>query len=180
MASAELWQVYDQHARAVEGHGEPAGAFDSDRSLYMANAHVWLYRNGSSEREVLLQTRAKHLPRKPGYLHASASGHVNLGEQPIDAAIRETQEELGIDVAPESASLLFMQQGGPRGESFNYIYACDGGSYAAFSANPNEVESIRWVTLYELRMMAREHEKYKLINLGQQYFDRMLSGIEAL
>ena len=84
MGSAELWQVYDQQGDAIEGYGETSDAFDSDHTLYMANAHVWLYRRGPSSRQLLLQIRAMHLPRKPGYLHSSASGHVNLGEDYFD------------------------------------------------------------------------------------------------
>lgn len=180
MSSAELWQVYDRHGKPVAGHGEAPNGFEMDFSLYMANAHVWLFRQGHADRQVLLQTRAKHLPRKPGYLHASASGHVNVDEQPLDAAIRETSEELGVEVHPDVTRFLFMQIGGSRGESYNYVYAYDATAHTDFGINHEEVESVSWVALSDLKKMATEPEKHRLIDLGDEYFDRLLQGISAL
>lgn len=179
MGLSELWQVYDSEGNAVSGRGEPASGFDLDHGLFMANAHVWLYRSGPSGRQVLLQKRAMHLTRRPGWLHASASGHVNVGEQPLDAAIRETQEELGLDLGPADLRFVFMMQGGPRAESFNHVFVSETGPHTEFNVNKNEVDSIRWYDLSEFDNMTHEPESHALIDLGHDYFERMLSGIRS-
>ena len=56
-------------------------------------AHLWIV---SSDGRVLLQRRAEIKESWPGMWDISVAGHVNAGESPVDAAIREAFEELGI------------------------------------------------------------------------------------
>ncbi|MCY1042105.1 NUDIX domain-containing protein [Corallococcus sp. bb12-1] len=54
--------------------------------------HVMLERDGT----VFLQRRSQHVTYLPGHLCTSAGGHVDAGEAPLDAALRELEEELGV------------------------------------------------------------------------------------
>jgi isopentenyl-diphosphate delta-isomerase type 1 len=49
---------------------------------------------------VYIQKRANNLPFYPGYWSASCTGHVSAGESYLEAARRETKEELGIKPEP--------------------------------------------------------------------------------
>eukprot|EP00761_Pharyngomonas_kirbyi_P003242 gb/GECH01003246.1/.p1 GENE.gb/GECH01003246.1/~~gb/GECH01003246.1/.p1 ORF type:complete len:210 (+),score=63.07 gb/GECH01003246.1/:1-630(+) len=60
--------------------------------------HVWII---NSLGELLLQQRSPGKESYPLLWDASAAGHISFGETPIEAAIKETKEELGIDIKAE-------------------------------------------------------------------------------
>ena len=66
-------------------------------------AHVWII---APDGRVLLQRRSTQKENWPGYWDVSAAGHVSAGETPVDAAIRETFEELGLRIAPDELQQL--------------------------------------------------------------------------
>lgn len=76
--------------RIVRGQGLRLGDFH-------LVVHVWI-RN--DEHEFLIQRRADHLNWMPG-IWATTGGSVIAGEDSLTGAIRETKEELGIDVNPD-------------------------------------------------------------------------------
>ena len=53
----------------------------------------------NSKNELFLQQRKSTKKTYPLYWSGSAAGHVQSGESYLDAAVRETQEELGVRVA---------------------------------------------------------------------------------
>jgi isopentenyl-diphosphate Delta-isomerase len=59
-------------------------------------AHVWIV---TPDRRVILQLRSKRKANYPGLWDVSSAGHVSAGEAVLDAAIRETAEEIGIDIS---------------------------------------------------------------------------------
>jgi isopentenyldiphosphate isomerase len=66
-----------------------------DPSLIHRSIQVMVF---DSHRRVLLQRRSQTKDLYPGYYCASASGHVALGEDYAETAMRETEEELGCRV----------------------------------------------------------------------------------
>ena len=58
--------------------------------------HIWI-RNEAGE--YLVQQRSPHIAHYPG-VWASTAGQVQAGEDSLAAAIRETMEELGIQLSP--------------------------------------------------------------------------------
>jgi isopentenyldiphosphate isomerase len=60
-------------------------------------AHVWIV----SGTRVLLQRRAYVKENYPGIWDVSAAGHLSAGETSVDAAVRETFEELGLRIDRE-------------------------------------------------------------------------------
>ncbi len=61
--------------------------------LWHRSAHIWIYNNKS---EVLLQLRSGSKSIFPDRWDVSSAGHIGAGEVPIESAIRELEEELGI------------------------------------------------------------------------------------
>jgi isopentenyldiphosphate isomerase len=58
---------------------------------------VWVL---TQDNKFIIQKRGPEVHTKPNILEASAGGHVNSGNTPIEAVIEECHEEIGIDVAP--------------------------------------------------------------------------------
>lgn len=59
--------------------------------------HIWYY---TKEGLVLLQQRGLQKKTYPGHWDVSVAGHVGAGEAILDAAIRESKEEIGVQSSP--------------------------------------------------------------------------------
>ena len=60
-------------------------------------SHVWIVRTDArGECEVLLQKRSKDKDAYPGCYDISSAGHIPAGDEPLESALRELAEELGI------------------------------------------------------------------------------------
>ncbi|MBO4457044.1 MAG: NUDIX domain-containing protein [Butyrivibrio sp.] len=85
----------------VDENGNPTGEIVS-RSEAHANgirhrtAHIWVVRDNDGKPEVLLQKRAMNKDSFPGRYDTSSAGHIQAGDEPLESAIRELSEELGI------------------------------------------------------------------------------------
>lgn len=79
--------------------GEVIGAIDKDlahkEGRLHRSIHLWII---NDEGEVLLQYRCGDKKLYPNMWDVSVGGHVSTKESSIDALIRETKEELGIDL----------------------------------------------------------------------------------
>ena len=86
--------------------GEPTGAVVARdvahrEGIRHRTAHVWVVRRVGGRWQVLLQKRAAHKDSFPGKYDTASAGHVRAGGAPLESAIRELEEELGIRAAPE-------------------------------------------------------------------------------
>lgn len=88
-----------------------------EKGLWHRASHIWFV---NSSNEILLQKRAEHIESHPGEYDISAAGHLSAGDSPIQGALREVEEELGIKLS-ESA---LVKIGEIKSESTQY-----GGSY---------------------------------------------------
>lgn len=66
--------------------------------LWHRSVHVWII---NSNNEILIQKRSSLAENHPNEWDISAAGHVSSGEDFITAAMRETEEELGIKLRPD-------------------------------------------------------------------------------
>lgn len=94
--------------------------------LWHRCAHVWIY---NSKGEIFMQLRAKNKAFFPGLWDIPVAGHLRAGEKPIDGAVREIKEEIGLDVNPQDLSLYMVKQAKMEIESmknyeFYYVYIC--------------------------------------------------------
>jgi isopentenyldiphosphate isomerase len=63
--------------------------------VFHPSIHVWLY---TKKGEILIQQRAKNKDTHPGLWDVSVAGHIGAAEDVIKSAIREVQEEIGLDI----------------------------------------------------------------------------------
>ena len=137
----EIWQELDYNGERLGGI-EPA-KLDEDKVRRFSSVAIMLYRYKDGEVEFLFQHRSKFLKGNPDKWDVSAGGHVNLDEEKIDAAVRETKEEIGIDVDAKNLELagIFI-----RWKIFVCLYFYDWtGKDDTFSFNDEEVEEVKWV-----------------------------------
>ena len=124
-------------------------------------SHVWLvrYRPSKGSVDVLLQKRSADKDSFPGYYDISSAGHIPSGQDFLESAVRELEEELGVKAEPEELHFLFTHIGYHEQEFYGslfknheysrvYLYECnlreDG-----FQLQKSEVESVRWIDYRE-------------------------------
>jgi len=73
-------------------------------SLLHRTVHAWFL---NSKRQLLLQMRSNDKKAYAGHWDISAAGHVSSGETSLEAAQKETREELGLDLAASEFVFLF-------------------------------------------------------------------------
>lgn len=78
-------------------------AVHKDGDLH-GSVHIWVIRDN----QVLLQKRSMCKDSYPGFYDASCTGHIDFGENPETAAMRELSEELNIKT--DMSSLNFITQ----------------------------------------------------------------------
>jgi isopentenyl-diphosphate Delta-isomerase len=68
-------------------------------------AHLWIL---NREGQILIQRRSPTKENWPNLWDVSVAGHISAGEGPVEAALREAQEELGVTLVPGECSALHL------------------------------------------------------------------------
>ncbi|MBI3305723.1 NUDIX domain-containing protein [Candidatus Nomurabacteria bacterium] len=79
--------------------------------LLHRQTHIWMF---DKDKNIFFQKRGLHT-KSAGLLDATVGGHINAGEEYIDAAIRETKEETGISL--KHSDLVLIKKLGPLNDS---------------------------------------------------------------
>lgn len=154
---SEVWQRYDEQGRPIPGAGVTKDDAYSKAPLHAAS-RVWIWRRGAKGIEILLQKRAKDKRAWPGRYDVSASGHIDLGEDPIAAAIRETKEEIGLVIKETDLHCFGVHrnyQVAPdktwTENEFCWLYALELKTDSHFILKSDEVESLVWKLIDDIR-----------------------------
>lgn len=94
----ELFDVVDEEGNPTGETVERAKAHSY--GIRHRTAHIWVSREVSGKRQVLLQKRALTKDSFPGRYDTSSAGHIQAGDEPLESALRELEEELGIKAKP--------------------------------------------------------------------------------
>jgi isopentenyldiphosphate isomerase len=101
--------------------------------------------------QILVQQRSANLQDNPSKWDWSATGHVDAGEDYLEAALRETAEEVGITHISLQQIGKYYDENRKRGlmlRRFNAVYR--GETTQTARHDPSEVAAIRWITPTEL------------------------------
>lgn len=117
-------------------------------------AHIWIY---NSQGEVLLQRRAEGKQLYPGAWDVSVGGHVDAGEEPATAAMRELAEELGLRAVPDELEFFKVVKNSPpfpgfKNNEFYYVYFLKfDGSVDDLKLQVEEVQAVAFIAINEIK-----------------------------
>lgn len=91
-----------EYLEVVDGKNVPTGEIVTrdeahEKGLYHRHVSCWII---NKKGLVLLQRRAYTKVKNPG-LWAKTGGHIDVGETPAHAAVREVKEEIGLEVCQD-------------------------------------------------------------------------------
>ena len=171
----ELWDVYDIHrrkqsyklarctqAQLAPGCGyraalAPSGKLQLEPDEYHLSVHVWFV---NSRGELLIQKRAETKVHMPG-VWAACGGAVMAGEDSVSAAVRESYEEMSIELDPERLVRLLTYTAPERNSHMDvylYRYECDPDG---LTLQEEEVSRAAWFTLDELTGKTFTDEQFR-------------------
>lgn len=144
-------------------HGTTGGSTWDDGSAghsfrVVPAAYVFLRREG----QVLLQLR-QGTGFRDGHWSAAAAGHVEADESVREAAVRETREELGVEVAPaDLVPVTTMHRGEPGGPALeqrvDFFFTATRWAGAPAIREPEKVGDLRWFPFVALPNLVVPHE----------------------
>lgn len=175
----ELFDLLDEDGRP-NGIVQERGVVHWEGSLH-GTVHIWITRETERGTEVLLQKRSANKDSNPGCLDISSAGHMQAGAGVMESALRELQEELGIEAAPEDLEFIGTHKAGYEKEFYGRMFRDRELMHVFLYNRPveieklhlqeEEVESVHWVPLEELKNMVYERSVRSCIY--QSEFDIM-------
>lgn len=158
----ELIDIYDENNNHLNIQKMKSEAHK--KGLWHRSSHIWIY---NSNKEILLQLRAKEKPLYPNMWDISAAGHVSAGEDPITSGIREIEEEIGLSVKEQDLNFWKIKKNQTIfkdiiNKEFYYIYFLKfDGDIKQLKMQKEEVQNIKFVPIDKVRQDLRAHpEKY--------------------
>lgn len=95
----EIFDVVDEYGNPTGETVERGEAHA--KGIRHRTAHIWIARKVEGNWQVLLQKRALTKDSFPGRYDTSSAGHIQAGDEPLESALRELKEELGIEATPK-------------------------------------------------------------------------------
>ena len=147
--------------------------------------HIWLVRYRAADRtaEVLLQKRSATKDSYPGFYDISSAGHVPAGGDFPESALRELQEELGIEADPSELHYVFDHLGYSQAEFYGQMFKNYEFSRCYLMECPlepeemklqeDEVESVMWME-YRKALDGIKHGTIKSCIFQDEFMDLTL------
>ena len=151
----ELWEVLDDNGNAT---GEIVEKYDQkvfDRGFYHLGADVWII---NSDNKILIQKRAKRKKLEPN-VWAMTGGSVIVGEDSKNTIVRESKEELDIDINANDLKLITKFKTGNVWID-TYILKCDY-DISKIKFQEDEVSDVKWATWTEINELVKNGQFIK-------------------
>ena len=167
----EIFDICDEKGQPIGGHVERSVAHA--KGICHRTAHVWVLRRRKNRVEVLLQKRAMDKDSFPGLYDTSAAGHIQAGDEPLDSALRELEEELGIHAKPEDLTFVntfrIQYESEFHGKPFKdnevaFVYAYEKPvRNGALKLQKEEVDAVEWFDMekvYQACLQGKRENKF--------------------
>lgn len=131
--------------------------------------HLWII--NPKTRKILIQKRTEEKENHPNEWDLSCGGHVKSGESSKDAIIRETKEELGIDISKDKFIKAFeIKHDGNRKYFFDVYVLERDVDMTEIVLQKEEVSEVQYFSINELENMYSLNLNF----VKQDYFFRII------
>ncbi len=165
----EDYDILDENGNKT-GQIKPYSLVHRDGDWHKA-VHVWVV---NDKNEILLQKRSPYVDNYPNMWDISSAGHITVGEDSVTGAIRELNEELGIDIQPEQLALIGTRKkpANPmslyKNAEFNDVYLLRLSiDLNDIQIQEEEVTHVKFVSINEFQHMIQTKDKTLLMHLDE-------------
>ena len=142
--SSELLDYFDDQGNYL---GVAPRSKVHSEGLWHKTSQVWVLNEAG---ELLLQLRSSSKACFPNRWDISSAGHIPAGSLPLESAVRELEEELGVQKEPKDLEFLFEHIQPYIGEShvdreIAHVYLTRVARSFSFSLQTSEVAAVRWI-----------------------------------
>ena len=162
MVMVEYLRVHDNHNISthvylpIEAAHDPIAIKKNNQKEFHRHVFIYIMRDN----ELLMQKRSPLKKRYPKLWTASVSGHVSMSETPLNTAIRETYEELGIKVNPTDLGYVTTTKQIEGECAFNYIYMLDyyKRNPPFFEVSSKEIIGLSWMHILKISKRVKNNQ----------------------
>jgi isopentenyldiphosphate isomerase len=181
MSADDTVDVLDDQSRLTGRHISKREAHE--QGIWHGGTHIWIY---NTKGELLLQLRDPHKDIYPGTWDISAAGHINAGELPEQTALRETEEELGLQLTQKDLRFVGITRTDKLIPPANWMHRAFDWTYIVqqdvaitqLRMQAGETVEARWISLDEFETDVRDPERAKKYSPRPLYlYDLALSEI---
>ena len=180
----------DEYIDIVDEHGLPTGkcALKSEahkNGWYHNTIHLWLF---NSQGDILLQQRSKRKTIYPLLWDVSVAGHIDTGETFIEAVLRETQEEIGLQLQSECLKKIGVRlhessygDGAIQDNEFHQVYIAElKVRIETLIPQEEEVEALKLVSFQEFEELLKYSETNShFVATNKSYYLFVINAIKA-
>ena len=144
--------IMQEYLTAYDVDGNKVGKISIEEAksdnpgVYHKGVWIWFV---NSKGEVLVQQRSKNMPSPLKW--SFIGGHVDYGEDSLTTCVRETKEEIGINVPKENFEFQFKIIRENKWQIAETFIANLDTSIAEMKLCPNEIEQVKWLSLDDLK-----------------------------
>ena len=162
----EIVDKFDNKRQALNKTAERHEKVDGE---YRQSVHTWIQ---NSKGKFLIQKRSPNKKNFPN-MWSQTGGCVDEGEIPLEAALRECKEELGIDIDANNIELIMSFK---RHYDFVDVWLVKQDiDISTLVLQEDEVADAKWATIDEIRDLMEKGELAKSIEI---YFDTFINLID--
>lgn len=153
---------------------------------WFRGVHIAIYtRNG----QVLVERRSHHILFYPDHLDISLGGIVEAGEEPLQTAVRELHEELGLKIKPQALQLTSVSRYNHRWPRYHkltrnviYHYLLElPSANVAIQLQRSEVSEATFMSLHDAKRLVKRHWLPHFGRLEGKYamYEHLLQMVES-
>lgn len=167
----EIWDLYDEHRNII---GEHIRGTELPKNGFHLVVHVWLKNTAGQYLMTQRSPNKRTFPLK----WECTGGSVLKGEDSLSSAVREVQEEVGVNLAPQTGKLLFTKiRRTINGKRYNdivdvWLFRYDG-AISLENATTDEVQQFRWMMPQEIAELRRQGQLVYSIKDLDYFFNEM-------
>lgn len=156
----------------------------NEKGLWHHGCHVVIT---TPSGKMLVEKRAKKMIFAPGRLDISMGGYVDAGEMPMEAAVRELKEELGLVVSPKDLKLIEVGKASTYRPSYKTTSRVIGHVYhlKLKEENPKldiqkkEVDEVFFLTKRQIQQLVKRRslKPFGRLSYAQNYYERITKQV---
>ena len=151
----EKWDIYDKYMKKT-GKTCIRGEYELKENEYHLVVHIWII----TKQGKIPLTQRSEIKQIDALKWECTGGSVLKDEEPIDAALRETAEEIGIKLKKEELKLIKKERRDKNFQDFLFAYYAikDEGIINKIKFTDGEVKDKKWVSQKEFEEMYNKGE----------------------